>query len=191
MPCRESDRTQWNHANPVLEMSDVPRAIAYYRDVWGLTPAWMWEERIGGVHGEHSSIEIYLSQSDSPSPSRLAVFVDDADAAYERYRAAGAEMAEEIKPEPWGLRGFTVRDLDGNLIGVAHEVHSPLGRSEYHDLTVSPAWGFAAGPRSAMPWRGGGLAGRAQRPPPPERGDDAPKSAGGHRCEDQQRPREG
>jgi uncharacterized glyoxalase superfamily protein PhnB len=136
MPGDEPDPTQWNHANPILEVSDVPRAIAYYRDVFGLTPGWMWEERVGGLHTEHSSIEIYLSHSDSPSPLRLAVFVDDADAAYEKYRAAGAQIVGELKTEPWGLRGFTVRDLDGNLIGIAHEVHSPLERSEYHDLTA-------------------------------------------------------
>ena len=50
MPGEGSESTQWNHANPVLEVSDVPRAIAYYRDVFGLTPSWMWEDRIGGVH---------------------------------------------------------------------------------------------------------------------------------------------
>jgi hypothetical protein len=30
MPREESTSTQWNHANPVLEVSDVARAIAYY-----------------------------------------------------------------------------------------------------------------------------------------------------------------
>jgi len=136
MPGEGFDSTQWNHANPILEVSDLSRSIAYYRDVLGLIPGWTWDERIGGVYTEHSSIEVYLSQSNSPSPSRLAVFVDDADATYERYRAAGAEIVEELKTEPWGLRGFTVRDLDGNLIGIAHEVHSPLGLSRYHDLTA-------------------------------------------------------
>ncbi len=87
-----SDPIRWNHANPVLEVSDVPRAIAYYRDVFGLVAGWMWEDRIGGLYTEHNSIEIYLSRSDRPSPSRLAVFVDDADASYETYRAAGAEI---------------------------------------------------------------------------------------------------
>jgi uncharacterized glyoxalase superfamily protein PhnB len=129
-------RLQWNHANPVLEVSDVPRAIAYYREVLGLVPGRMWEERIGGMHTEHGSIEIYLSQADSPSPSRLAVFVDDADAIYADYRAAGAQIVDELKTQPWGLRGFTVRDLDGNLIGIIHEVHSPVGRREYRDLTA-------------------------------------------------------
>jgi catechol 2,3-dioxygenase-like lactoylglutathione lyase family enzyme len=138
MPGEGSESTRWNHANPVLEVSDVPRAIAYYRDVFGLTPSWMWVERIGGVHTDYSSIEIYLSRAERPSPSRLAVFVEDADAAHERYRTAGAEIVDELKTQPWGLRGFTVRDPDGNLIGIAHEVHSPIGRSEYQDLTAAP-----------------------------------------------------
>ncbi len=136
MPAEGSGPIRWNHANPVLEVSDVPRAIAYYRDVFGLVAGWMWEDRIGGLYTEHNSIEIYLSRCDRPSPSRLAVFVDDADAGYERYRAAGAEIVGEPKTEAWGLRGFTVRDPDGNLINVAHEVHSPIGRSEYRDLTT-------------------------------------------------------
>ena len=138
MPRKESGSTRWNHANPVLEVSDVSRAIAYYRDVFGLTASWVWEDRIGGVHTDHSSIEVYLSRAERPLPSRLAVFVDDADAACERYRTAGAEIIDELKTQPWGLRGFTVRDPDGNLIDIAHEVHSPIGRSEYRDLTASP-----------------------------------------------------
>lgn len=132
------ESTRWNHANPVLEVCDVARAIAYYREVLGLTPSWMWEDRIGGVHTDHSPIEIYLSRAERPSPSRLAVFVDDADAAHERYRMAGAEIVDELKTQPWGLRGLMVRDPDGNLIDIAHEVHSPSGRCEYQDLTASP-----------------------------------------------------
>jgi uncharacterized glyoxalase superfamily protein PhnB len=125
MPGEGSESTRWNHANPVLEVSDVRRAIAYYRDMFGLTPSWTWEDRLGGVHTDHSSIEIYLSRAERPSPSRLAVFVDGADAAHERYRTSGAEIVDELKTQPWGLRGFTVRDPDGNLVDIAHEVHSP------------------------------------------------------------------
>jgi uncharacterized glyoxalase superfamily protein PhnB len=138
MPGEGSESMRWNHANPVLEVSDVPRAMAYYRDVFGLTPSWMWEDRIGGVRTDHGAIEIYLSRAERPSLSRLAVFVDDADAALARYRAAGAEIVDELKTQPWGLRGFTVRDPDGNLVDIAHEVDGPGGRSEYQDLTASP-----------------------------------------------------
>lgn len=131
----ESDPTQWNFMNPILDVSDVRRSQAYYRDVLGMTPSWIWEDRIGGVFT--GSLELYLSRSREPSPSRIAVFVDDADAAYERYRAAGAEIADEIETMPWGLRSFTVRDPDRNLIGIAHEEHSPEGRPEYDSLVES------------------------------------------------------
>lgn len=60
------ESTRWNHANPVLEVCDVAGAIAYYREVLGLTPSWMWEDRIGGVHTDHSPIEIYLSRASDP-----------------------------------------------------------------------------------------------------------------------------
>ena len=59
-----------NH--PVLEVSDDARAIACYHDVFGLTPSWIWEDRIGGMHADHRSIEIYLSRAERPTPSRLA-----------------------------------------------------------------------------------------------------------------------
>lgn len=134
MSTSTSDPTQWKFANPILEVSDVPPAIAYYRDVLGLVPTWMWERRVGGVCAAESPIEIYLSGVDQPVPSRLAVFVDDADAAYAKYQDAGAEIVDELETKPWGLRGFTVRDPDGNLIGIAHESHTPIGRPEYRDL---------------------------------------------------------
>jgi Glyoxalase/Bleomycin resistance protein/Dioxygenase superfamily len=83
MPAKDPSRRGGTTQARFLEVSDVPRAIAYYRDVFGLTPAWMWEDRIGGVHTDYGSIEIYLARAERPSPSRLAVFVDDANAAHQ------------------------------------------------------------------------------------------------------------
>lgn len=41
--------------------------------------------------------------------------VCDADAIYERAKAAGAEIVMEIKDEDYGGRGFSCRDLEGRL----------------------------------------------------------------------------
>jgi catechol 2,3-dioxygenase-like lactoylglutathione lyase family enzyme len=112
--------TQWNHMNPVFEVADIDRSLAFYRDVLGLTPYFRWQDNAAGLYTE--SLELYLARTEHPAPSRVAVFVDDADAALEQYRAAGAEIATDIETMPWGLRGFTVRDPDGNLVGVWHEV---------------------------------------------------------------------
>jgi len=111
---------QWNHMNPVFEVTDIERSLAFYRDVLGLTPYFTWQDNAAGLYTE--SLELYLSRADEPRPSRVAVFVDDADAALEQYRAAGADIATDIETMPWGLRGFTIRDPDGNLVGIWHEV---------------------------------------------------------------------
>ncbi len=41
--------------------------------------------------------------------------VSDADAIYEKAKAAGAEIVIEIKDEDYGGRGFSCRDLEGRL----------------------------------------------------------------------------
>jgi catechol 2,3-dioxygenase-like lactoylglutathione lyase family enzyme len=127
--------THWRHMNPVFEVGDIDRSLAFYRDVLGLSPHWRWQSNAAGLYTE--SLELYLARADDPTPSRVAVFVDDADAALEQYRRAGAEIVEDIETKPWGLRGFTLRDPDGNLIDVAHEAHGPETREEYEDLKVS------------------------------------------------------
>jgi catechol 2,3-dioxygenase-like lactoylglutathione lyase family enzyme len=43
---------------------------------------------------------------------------DDLDAAFERARAAGAEIVQEPADQPWGTRDFAVRDPSGNLIRI-------------------------------------------------------------------------
>ena len=62
------------------------------------------------------------------------MFVDDADIACSKYRAAGAEIVEEIETRAWGLRTFTIKDPDGNLIGISHAVHDRHDQPQYRDL---------------------------------------------------------
>jgi uncharacterized glyoxalase superfamily protein PhnB len=42
----------------------------------------------------------------------------DLDAAFEKVRAAGAEVVQEPTEQPWGPRDFAVRDPSGNLVRI-------------------------------------------------------------------------
>ena len=53
------------------------------------------------------------SKATPPGVSVVYVVVPDADAAYERARAAGAHVTEPVD-QPYGSRDVTVTDLDGN-----------------------------------------------------------------------------
>lgn len=47
--------------------------------------------------------------------SGMYVVTDNPGAVYERARAEGATVIRELRDEPWGQRGFTVADPEGNL----------------------------------------------------------------------------
>jgi len=129
MTMRTTSATTWRHLNARLQVREVRRAQEYYRDMFGLEIRWAWGDDIGGVGID--DLEMYLVRRDVPTPTEIAVFVEDADAVYERCRKAGANIVMPIATERWGLRGFTVEDPDGNRVGISHEVHAPDSQPEY------------------------------------------------------------
>jgi uncharacterized glyoxalase superfamily protein PhnB len=46
----------------------------------------------------------------------------DVDATYDELRSLGATIVEPLENTPWGLRQFTVEDLDGNRFHFHHDV---------------------------------------------------------------------
>jgi uncharacterized glyoxalase superfamily protein PhnB len=50
--------------------------------------------------------------------------VDDADAWHRRVVDAGAEIVKPIRDEPWQMREFGLRTVDGHRIMIGHELAS-------------------------------------------------------------------
>lgn len=108
---------------PILTTRDMPRALAFYRDVCGGTVSYQFppEGDPGYVAVELGSghLGIGLEPPGDPQPPRLTdlcVYTDDCDAAVERLRAAGAPILEEPADQPWGERMARVADPDGNRL---------------------------------------------------------------------------
>lgn len=53
------------------------------------------------------------------------LIVDDTDSYYERVRASGAEIVKPLRDEPWGMREFGLRTIDGHRIMVGQELLAP------------------------------------------------------------------
>jgi uncharacterized glyoxalase superfamily protein PhnB len=49
------------------------------------------------------------------------VFAEDIDASYQELKSLGANIVDPLEKKPWGLRQFTVKDLDGNLFYFHHD----------------------------------------------------------------------
>ena len=111
-------------AQPVAELpvEDVEKAQAYYVEKLGFYIAWLDETKwIGAVHRDE--IAIFFRKTETHfTPSIHWVFAEDVDASYEELKNSGADIIDPIEDKPWNQRQFTVRDLNGHLFYVHHDI---------------------------------------------------------------------
>ena len=107
----------------MVYVHDMPRAVAFYRDVLGLpivqeSPAWSQFDLGNRVA---LGLHIAMGETKSPQPGWVPGFqVADVRAARERVAAAGGQIAQDFHDIPGGVvLEFT--DPDGNHIDVTQE----------------------------------------------------------------------
>ena len=115
----------------VLEVSDLDRAVALYRDGFGLDlhaadhkgadhaedDRWISGRHaaISWTEGAYLHFALYESKGEHTSGAQVSFRVDDIDLAHDRAIAAGAVVLHEPRDEPWG-RSARYRDLDDNVV---------------------------------------------------------------------------
>jgi uncharacterized glyoxalase superfamily protein PhnB len=107
-------------SNPVLAVHDLERSGAWYRDVLGC--------EIGDVEAGNwrfcraGEVTFMLGRCpDVPAAGELGdhscvayLRVDNVDEFYRRAIAAGADVLQAPRDEPWGMREFGLRSSDGH-----------------------------------------------------------------------------
>ena len=106
---------------PELPVEDVERAQQYYRDVLGFEIGWLYPgKEMGAV--SRRDVVIFFRRTKPPfAPAVHWVFAEDVDASYDELKTSGANIVEPLAKKPWGLRQFTVDDLDGNRFYFHHD----------------------------------------------------------------------
>jgi uncharacterized glyoxalase superfamily protein PhnB len=109
------------HLVPELPVADVERAQQHYRDTLGFEIGWLYPgKEIGAV--SRDGVAIFFRKRQPPfEPVVHWVFAKDIDASYRELQSSGADIVEPLEKKPWGLRQFTVKDLDGNLYYFHHD----------------------------------------------------------------------
>ena len=107
-------RTTFSYPTPELPVLDVERAQQHYRDSLGFEIGWLNPGmEIGSV--SRDEVAIFLRRRSQPfEPAVHWIFAVDIDAAYAELQSLGARIVEPLERKPWGLRQFTVEDIDGN-----------------------------------------------------------------------------
>jgi predicted enzyme related to lactoylglutathione lyase len=106
---------------PELPVADVERAQQHYRDALGFEIGWLYPgKEIGAV--SRRDVAIFFRKRKPPfEPAVHWVFAEDIDASYQELKSLGANIVDPLEKKPWGLRQFTVKDLDGNLFYFHHD----------------------------------------------------------------------
>jgi GNAT superfamily N-acetyltransferase len=106
-----------NSSIAVLAVADVTQSVDYYVNVLGFSQSWLWENPPTFGCVRCGKVEIFLEQH-----RKLAGHVeghehffgaDDVESLHERHQAAGAQIISPLENKPWGIREYTVRDING------------------------------------------------------------------------------
>jgi uncharacterized glyoxalase superfamily protein PhnB len=111
---------------PTLRAKDARALISFLVDVVGFEETVVYGDDDGVHHAQLSwplGGGVMLGSVRDESDDRWAllpgtfgayVVVDDADGLYERVRAAGADITDELHDTDYGSRDFALRDPEGN-----------------------------------------------------------------------------
>ncbi len=99
---------------PELPVADVERAQSHYRDRLGFDIGWLDPSKtIGSV--TRGEVAIFFRQRQLPfEPAVHWIFASEIDATYRELQSLGANIVDPLAIKPWGLKQFTIDDIDGN-----------------------------------------------------------------------------
>ena len=110
----QDGRAKFGGACPIFRVQSLEASLDYYVRVLGFKIDWNEPEGIASVSRDR--VCLFLCQGDQGNPGSWAwVGVDDAEALFHEYRAAGARVRHPPTNYWWALE-MQVEDLDGNVL---------------------------------------------------------------------------
>ena len=114
----------------VLAVPNLPISVAYYRDTLGMkvefeVPGWAFMSR--------GSFAVMLGECpDAPTANDIGdhsyfayVTVEAIDNVFDELSAHGVDLIKKLVSEPWGMREFGIRTIDGHRIMFGQELDQP------------------------------------------------------------------
>jgi hypothetical protein len=107
-------RTKFEHAEPILRVSDMNASVLYCTQVLGFVNAEWGSDDFTVVSRDGAAI--YLCRGSQGQPGTWAwVGVEDVDALYREYLQSGARVRQPPHNYPWALE-IHVEDPDGHVL---------------------------------------------------------------------------
>jgi PhnB protein len=143
---------------PYLIAENGPGLMEFAKQVFGAEETFRTVRSAGGLHGEVRIGDSMLMIGggipgrefrSTPNTHALHIYVEDADAVYEKALAAGATLIDELRDQEYGERSASVKDPAGNFWYIAThkgESYIPKGLNNVnaylHPLRAEPVITF-------------------------------------------------
>ena len=114
---------QFIQGAPVLHVPDVLATAEFYRDMLGFN--WDFGDETYAVVWRDNSAIHFVRDENAPQHVHLFQWVKDVDSYYAEIVGRGAIVASEPTDQPYGIREFGMRDLNG--VGIV------FGQDSEHD----------------------------------------------------------
>jgi GNAT superfamily N-acetyltransferase/uncharacterized glyoxalase superfamily protein PhnB len=109
-----------SHVEPVLAVNDISETILYWHHVLGFPDKWTWGEPPdhGGVSWNGTFIQFSKNPKLASASKGNAVFIRarKLEALYHFHQNRNAEIVEPLENKPWGIAGYTIKDINGYYI---------------------------------------------------------------------------
>ncbi|HEY0680574.1 MAG TPA: VOC family protein [Chitinophagaceae bacterium] len=116
------------HCVPFMPVRDLVETIDYYKEQLGFYKEWFYNDQDAGLRRDNMHLLFNYS------PEHVAIintnekhfeimwFVDNVNEIYEEYKSKEVHIASEIEDKPWGVREFTVQDVNGYHLRIAEGI---------------------------------------------------------------------
>jgi predicted enzyme related to lactoylglutathione lyase len=107
-------------ASPILQVTDLEKALNFYSEVLGFSREFVYGEPPYYAGVKMNEVILHLNASKENASRRgcgsVYLFCDEVDGYYEKVREKGAQITSALETWPYGMRDFQMKDLDGNLL---------------------------------------------------------------------------
>jgi predicted enzyme related to lactoylglutathione lyase len=114
-------KSKIHQAVPELPVKDVERAQAFYQEKLGFKIGWIDPTKTIGAVSKDEAV-IFLRKQPTIVPNTHWIFADNVDEIYKEFMEASITITEDIESKPWGIRQFTIEDIDGNRFIFHHDI---------------------------------------------------------------------
>jgi len=151
-----------SHVEPILAVENIVETVNYWENILGFTDKWTWGEppNHGGVARQGAFVQFSHNPKLAASSKANAIFirVKNLPSLYEFHQNKNAEIVEPLENKPWGMSGYTVREINDYYIVFAGALISNREKSgneplqsvkvvsriptskEYMDLILAVGW---------------------------------------------------